>query len=86
MICNVRVCTMVTRKWNGAKCAFAYHDSGFFGLSRTDYVTIHGKKKENWSSPTTTIMSRNSRRMRTFLDAITEESKKDDSVLEEASA
>jgi len=72
-ICKKRVCVMDNRSWNAAKCVFKFHDEHFFGLARCDSEPIHDKRKSTWKAPSSDIISRNARQVRTYLTLIMEE-------------
>lgn len=62
-LCGKFMCATQGRKWNGAQCAFLFHKEGFFGLSRSDWEEVQGKKEssQKWSPPTEERIARNIR-------------------------
>ena len=42
---------MDKRKWNGARCTLFFYSEEFFGLARSDYKTVHGKKSVHGNPP-----------------------------------
>lgn len=61
--CGKFMCATQGRKWHGAECAFLYHKEGFFGLSRSDWEEVQGRKdaSQKWSPPTEERIARNAR-------------------------
>ena len=62
--CGKFMCATQGRKWHGAQCAFIYHKEGFFGLSRSDWTEVQGKKQDatqKWTPPTEERIARNTR-------------------------
>jgi hypothetical protein len=64
------MCTTDKRKWNGARCALLFHSEEFFGLARSDYETVHGKEVSAWKPASQQTIERNSRRIKSFQNAI----------------
>lgn len=61
--CGKFMCATQGRKWHGAQCAFLYHKEGFFGLSRSDWEEVQGRKDkiQKWCPPTEERIARNAR-------------------------
>jgi hypothetical protein len=56
--CGVSVFIMEKRKWNGAKCAFLYHNPVLFGLARNDHTG-----DVQWQPPTPQVIEKNARKI-----------------------
>jgi len=64
---------MDKRKWNGARCTLFFYSEEFFGLARSDYKTVHGKKVSAWKLPSKQTIERNKRHIKNFQNAIKDE-------------
>ena len=69
-VCNMNLCTMNKRTWNGTKGVLTYHNKEFFGLARSDYKSIHSKSVDKWTLPDDAAIAPNVRCVRWFLAEI----------------
>lgn len=58
---------------DGAPCALTLHDDTFFGLSKSDYQDVIGRKKTDWSPPSIGTIARNVTRVETIKREIEED-------------
>ena len=77
-ICGKRLCAFDKKKWNGARCALAFHNVSHFGIARCDFKPVHGKKKKEWVPANQYKMNRNKRDVE-LLEKKIQEEKEDDS-------
>ena len=70
--CNKYMCASAGRNWKEC-CMVNFHNISFFGLTRSDAADVHKKNTSDWTAPTESAISRNTRRMRSLCKDIDKE-------------